>query len=225
MMTGPDEWKVVQVLDSKKNKVYKVEIQGNYLIVKKFDPKFRDNLKTELTLLKECRNKGLRVPELIDIKDDTLILEYISGTNCKKIFDSRENVDKILSGIAEWLARFHTSFGFDKRKGDCILANFILFDDKIYGIDFEEAQTGDFLRDLGDMCTSVLRMRPAFTDEKFNQVEFFLDIYFSKVSKPRVDITEKLVESLLHYSKYSSQGELMKKWGDKIKEEGLDNIH
>ncbi len=223
MKPDPDNWTVIKTYTSKKNTVRKVEFDGKYYVVKKYDDDFIKGLEVEEKVLEECKKYEISVPQIKGSSEDILILEHISGTNCKELFDSEET-DVVLSGIAGWLCDFHSSFGHKKRRGDCILANFILSDMEIYGIDFEESRDENYLRDIGDMCTSILRMRPAFTDKRFGQVEFFLDEYFACSSKPRVDITDHLVESLLHYSNYGSQGEELKRRALQIKEEGLGSI-
>ncbi len=223
MTPVPDKWTVIKTYTSKKNTVRKVECDGKYYVVKKYHDDFITGLQVEEKVLEECGKNQVGVPEIIEKLEDSLILEDISGTNCKELFDSQET-GAVLSGIAEWLCDFHSSFGHKKRRGDCILANFILSDTEIYGIDFEESQEGNYLRDIGDMCTSILRMRPAFTFKRFRQIDYFLDEYFACSSKPRIDITDYLVESLLHYSNYGSQKEELKRWAVRLKEVGLDNI-
>lgn len=212
-------------MGSKKNKVFKIKYEGKYYIAKRYIRESIDGLNRECVVLKECEKKGLCVPEVVDIAGNILILEYIPGINCKKLFDSKDDgIKTVLSGIADWLSQFHSSFDFRERRGDCILENFIIHDSVIYGIDFEECVNGDYLRDIGDICTSILRMKPSFTEDKFFLVEYFVGEYFTHSSRDRVDITDGLVESLLHYSRYGSQGEMMKRWAERIKKDGLDNI-
>ncbi len=225
MKMEPNHWKVINVLESKKNTVFRIQYEGKYYIAKKYAQEFAEGLNREHMLLKECKKKGLFVPEVVDVKENMLILEYIPGVDCKKLFDTdKKEAKTFLSGIAEWLSEFHSSFGLRKRRGDCILSNFILFDAVIYGIDFEESADEHYLRDVADMCTSVLRMEPSFTRESFNYVDHFIGEYFNSRSGDRTDLTANVVESLLHYSEYGSQGEKMKKWAARIKEIGLDNI-
>lgn len=217
----PSGWTSIKRYSSKKNTVQKVEFKDKFYVVKKYDDDLGSH--TEIKILEECKKLKIPVPEIIERSEDILILEHIPGINCKKLFDSEET-DAVLSGIAEWLCDFHSSFEYGRLRGDCILANFIWSDPKIYGIDFEESGQGNYLRDLGDMCTSILRMRPAFTDNRFRQVEYFLHEYFACSTEPRTDITPHLVEALLHYSNYGSQREELKRWAIRIKEEGLDDI-
>jgi len=163
---------------------------------------------------------GLAVPEFIDYTDDLLILEYIPGDDCKTLFG--QGHERVLQSIARWLADFHEAFDHDRRRGDCILANFIMHESQIYGIDLEESSQGNYLRDVGDMCTSILRMKPAFTDQRFSQMRSFIASYFDR--KDPVDITESVVEAMDHYSRYGGQHEELKRWSEKIKEFGLKDI-
>lgn len=69
-------------------------------------------METELNILEDCNKHGIPVPSIIDSWDDTLVLEYIDGINCKVLFDSgdEEQRKKVVSGIAGWLSRFHERF-------------------------------------------------------------------------------------------------------------------
>jgi len=218
---------VEKTFKSRKNKVQKIKYDGEYYVLKKYNPEFLEGLEIEREVLKSCYEKGIPVPKVSGFKEDRLILEYISGDNCKELYDKTDDGrirKKILSYIASWLSKFHKEFEFKKRRGDSILANFILAEDKVYGIDFEESEDGDPFRDMGDLCTSILRLRPAFTKKRFMQVDFFIDQYFSEAPVPIKDITEPVALSLLHYSRYSSMGGLMKKWAEKIRSNGLSSI-
>ncbi len=221
------KWEEIENFKSKKNTVKKIEYKGDYYVLKKYDPEFLEGLEIERDILERCDEKGIPVPKIKSYKDDRLILGYISGDNCKGLYDKTEDgrvKKKILSNIASWLSKFHKEFEFKKRRGDSILANFIMKKDKVYGIDFEESEDGDPFRDVGDLCTSILRLRPAFTKNRFEQINFFIDRYFSDAPVPRKDLTEPVTLSLLHYSKYSSMGELMKEWAQKIRSNGLTSI-
>ncbi len=222
----PDQWEVITTFDSKKNRVEKIEYQGQNYVVKKYEDEYIENLHVEKRVLSESLKREINVPNIVDTKEEMLILEYIPGIDCKSFFDikEQEEIKQILGSIAAWLGDFHDEFFQERRRGDCILANFILQDSFIYGIDFEESQQSAPLRDVGDMCTSILRMRPSFTQEKFTLIKYFIDEYFANVSRKKIDITDEIVESMLHYSRYGSQRELLKDWAKKIKEVGLDDI-
>ncbi|MFW6196986.1 MAG: hypothetical protein ACOC5D_06610 [Thermoplasmatota archaeon] len=223
----PDGWNVKETFESKKNTVKKIEFEDNFYIVKKYDPEFTDRLSIEKDILKKCSEMSIPVPKIIESRDDMLILEYISGDNCKELYDGTDSdvVKKnILSNIAVWLSKFHRSFEFKKRRGDSILANFILTDDKVYGIDFEESEDCDSYRDVADMCTSLLRLRPEFTKERFSQTRFFIKEYFANLPLPKKDLTEQVSRSLIHYSRYSSMEDIMKEWAEKIRSNGLSSI-
>jgi len=222
MRIDPDSWEVLETYDSRKNTVQKVKYGDELFIVKRFNPDLVSGLAVEREILRNCEEMGIAVPELIDSTDDLLILEYIPGDDCKTLFD-RGDVD-VLRSIAGWLADFHGAFDDSRRRGDCILANFIMHDSRIYGIDLEESSQGNYLRDVGDMCTSILRMKPAFTDQRFSQMRSFVAWYFDFASKEPVDIADSVVEAMDHYSRYGGQREELKRWSEKIKEVGLEDI-
>ncbi len=224
---NPEFGEIIDTFRSKKNDIFKIRKDDDIYILKKYDTEFFKNFKNEFNTLNECRNRGIKVPKILGHNREILLLEYLPGHDCKKLFleSKNKNTKKhILSGIAEWLSNFHSAFKFEKRKGDCILTNFIYSDDEVYGIDFEESIEGDYLRDIGDLGTSILRLKPSFTEERFSMVDHFITQYFSYTSREKVDLTEKIVESLEHYSKYSSHGKVMKEWAEMILRNGLSNI-
>ncbi len=217
--------KVLKTFKSKKNSVHLVEYRGEERIGKRYDGERKDLLHVEERVLRECRVRGIQVPEIIGITGGTLILEYIHGINCKELFGSPgEKASKMLTAVARWLSHFHMSFELERRRGDCILANFILTPTGVYGIDFEESRRDNHLRDVADMCTSILRMEPSFTRERFDHVDHFIGEYFDSMGKDRTDLTAHVVESILHYSEYGTQGDRLKGWAARIKEVGLDSI-
>ncbi|MFO7991391.1 MAG: phosphotransferase [Thermoplasmata archaeon] len=224
--TNPDEWVILEKYASKKNNVFKIEYGGNRYVVKRFSDEFKEGMEREKEVLTRCMESGVHVPRIIEYRHGSLVMEYIPGDDCKNSFLDRgvDGKKELLAKVAGWLFDFHKAFEFKGRRGDSILANFILSRRDIYGIDFEESVEGDYLRDIGDLCTSVLRLKPAFTESRFSMVRYFLDEYFTRSGRDEVDINEQLVGSLLHYSRYSSMGDLMERWADKIQENGLASI-
>lgn len=222
MKTDPSDGDVKKKFKSRKNKVFMVEYQGKERVVKEYREGSHEKLLVERNLLVGCEKRGIPVPKVMGSTGDTLVLEYIPGPDCKILFE--QGHVHILPLMARWLADFHEAFAHGYRKGDCILGNFLYHDKVIYGIDFEESSQGDPLRDLGDMCVSILRMGPSFTPERFLQVNSFIGAYFECFSQQPVDLTDPVVEAMDHYSKFGSDGEELRKWGDRIKEVGSDSI-
>lgn len=224
--SDPDTWTILEKYESRKNNVFKIKVHGNQYVVKRYSDEFEDGMGREVDVLTRCKEMDLKVPEIVEIQDNYLMMEYISGDDCKNSFLDRgvDGKKELLIKIAVWLSDFHGTFDFEMRRGDSILSNYILSRRDIYGIDFEESVEGDYLRDLGDLCTSVLRLKPAFTKGRFSMVRYFLDEYFTRTQRDEVDISEQLVGSLLHYAKYSSMGDLMERWAEKIGDDGLTSI-
>lgn len=216
--------KIVKSFRSRKNDVRLIKKDNIYKVMKVYPDINSERLSEELKVLEDCLSQGIPVPRVCHRTENTIILEYLKGDDCRTLFDDPKVDDyMIIDGVACWLSGFHVAFS-ERKRGDCILSNFILTDTGLYGIDFEESTLGDQMDDLGNMCTSILRMRPSFTDTRFSQVEYFIKKYFLERGISKVDITDHIADSLLYYGRYGSMGDEMNCWAQKIKKEGLDSI-
>jgi tRNA A-37 threonylcarbamoyl transferase component Bud32 len=153
-------------LQSKRNLVFKFTTDDKKFAVKKFDEKHAVH---EYHTLKQVYDKGVKVPRpLILIGENVLITEFIEGSNlCDQL---NKTLDVAYSdSLAEWFFRLHASFrrNHDSMvKSESILRNFIDSRDGIFGVDFEFSHYGDPLKDVGEICASILDTHPMFTDEK-----------------------------------------------------------
>lgn len=165
------EFKLLARLKSKKNRVYLVDNGGETFVLKLYRaPHYRRSV-TEHRVLGEARRGGLAVPRpLALIKNKALLMEHIPGENLCDILN-RRCLPEYADGLAQWFAAFHCRFrrpgGRALLRGDTNLRNFILHPSGgLYGIDFEEAQTGSPLEDIARICSSILNTDPMFTASK-----------------------------------------------------------
>ena len=92
----------------------------------------------------------------------------------------------------------------------------------MYGIDFEESTECDVLIDLGQMCSSLLSMRPMFTRTKFALADKLSGHYFEATGTDRVeDLSAKISEALRYYAKFRNDRDELLAWAEKIDRDGL----
>ncbi|HOP08926.1 MAG TPA: RIO1 family regulatory kinase/ATPase [Candidatus Methanofastidiosa archaeon] len=160
----------VQDFFSRKNVASLVDIDGELYVSKKY---VIGDATIEWDMLKKCFERGVRVPRPIKIDDGTILMEYVDGSplSDRKCLSSDQ-----CRGIAEWLHEFHAALPGMKR-GDAMLRNFLEHEEKIYGIDFEEAGAGDQLEDVSMLCASILTESPIFEASKIMCARKIVGIY------------------------------------------------
>ncbi|MGM0609112.1 MAG: RIO1 family regulatory kinase/ATPase [Candidatus Muiribacteriota bacterium] len=126
---------------SKKNTVLKIDCTVLKFFV------FGD-YKKEYRIIKKCLDLNIKVPEIINCEKNIITMEYIAeDKNFKPEYKCRK--------IFNWLKEFHEKTGL--LKGDQRVQNYILCDDSIYGMDFEEYSHGDILEDVVDLSVTLLK--------------------------------------------------------------------
>lgn len=143
---------------SKKNQVSRLILSGNPqfsdLVVKFF---VWGSAKHEENVLQKLTEKGLNVPEVIDRYGNVLFLKHIRGKTLS--FNSILQFPDILKMLALWVAKMHQAFkkgNSTMLKGDLRLQNFIISDNTLWGVDFEEAKTGSKEIDVADLYVTLL---------------------------------------------------------------------
>jgi hypothetical protein len=214
---------------SRKNFVYRVDGSDRPIVVKAFSPERADLAQKEFHMLEECIRRGVRVPRPLALRGPELLEEHVDGVTASDGLDSlwnqyisgnpaaRTPVSELVDGVAEWLAGFHRAFGFNTTRGDSILKNFIIgTDGSVTGIDFEESVmgSGNPLDDLGELCSYVISMRPAFTRERISLAATFADKYWSSSGTPRdqIGLARAISRALRRYSHFRTDPEEMIHW-------------
>ncbi|MFA5479822.1 MAG: RIO1 family regulatory kinase/ATPase [Candidatus Muiribacteriota bacterium] len=106
------------------------------------------DIEKEFEILKKCEKSGISVPEIKHKENNILVLEYI-----KPDLDYTENPDIKIPEVIRWLNVFHKKIQISK--GDQRLHNYILNNNKIYGIDFEESEKTDTFADFIDLMVTI----------------------------------------------------------------------
>ncbi|SFM92782.1 Kae1-associated kinase Bud32 [Methanolobus profundi] len=97
--------------------------------VRELDERIRkERTKAEARLLSEARRAGVPTPVIYDIENSTIKMQYLDGTAMKYVID-----EKLSEQIGILIADLH---GAGIVHGDLTTSNLILFNDRVYMIDF-----------------------------------------------------------------------------------------
>lgn len=167
------------LIPSKRNRVWVVETDVRPVVLKR---SLSGRGEHEFDILSEARRTGLDVPFPLYRSGDYLVLEYIAGERCDSLINhmfSTEAAEK----LAAWLAEFHARLSRNGRSlimTDAELANFVMADGTVFGVDLEDVSVGDPLEDLGCLISSMLGSEPLFTPIKFDLCMRLLETYESE---------------------------------------------
>ncbi|MDF1537989.1 MAG: hypothetical protein P1Q69_03710 [Candidatus Thorarchaeota archaeon] len=225
-LVGPDFEVIENVrLRSKKNVVLHLILKpfGSQetvnLIAKAF---VTGNYDVELKLLKQSAENGLSVPKIIAAKDGVLLLDYIEGEilvdRIHRTFDAA-----LIDDLAHWYYDFHRSQPL--LKGDPRLRNFIVADDGLFGVDFEEASKGHWTVDLGGIAASLLDTDPINDPRKRLMVWNLLDKYLELKGIERThDIDKDYISVISETLKQTAQwrkSEVLSDLANQIQKNGI----
>lgn len=192
--------KIIEKFHSKRNNVYKVEIESliekeiaimkNYdidkeyiketdiFIMKKYNINNRRILEKEYRNIKALQKQGIPIPKIMYKSNDSLIFQYIQGELVGDLVE-KQCLGNWIDEFALWMVNLHkiSNKTGNLLKIDVNLRNFIYSDGKIYGLDFEEVGFGDARIDLANICFFILTNRPSFTKEKHIIMRQFLQNY------------------------------------------------
>jgi len=117
--------------------VEKRRVKKRYRIKNIDDRLISSRTKGEAKLIAESRKQGVSVPIIFDVnlQQGIITMEYIDGKRVKDIFNGLDEKERkiICRMIGESIAWLHNA---DIIHGDITTSNMILFDNRIYFIDF-----------------------------------------------------------------------------------------
>jgi tRNA A-37 threonylcarbamoyl transferase component Bud32 len=203
--------------ESRKNRVFRATDQGTTVVVKEFSDS--ETASKEFSILTRCYARSLPVPRPVSIHTRAIVMECLPGGTVVEALDSawlsegpisadeEAKLRDIADGLGEWLARYHALFEFGLTRGDAIMKNFLVSGGRIVGVDFEEASEEDVIRDLGEMCSSILSMHPMFTVDKFAFCRRLSKRYFALTRTERdADLSTATAKALRHYASFRVDG-------------------
>lgn len=226
-ITDLERMRVGEPFFSRKNRVFKVDIDGKICVAKVSGPGRECSIANEYEILCRCRRYGVSVPEPLLQLENAFVMSHVGGDNASEVFDSSFEgagqmagdvaLDQLANRFASWLYSFHEAFDFGRVRGDSILRNFIDAPEKLVGIDLEESHEGDPIEDLGQVCAYIIATRPMFVDTKFDFARKLTARYEDRIKD---DIRSRLPGSvscaLRYYGGFRSDHVLMNEWADKI---------
>ena len=102
----------------------------------------------EASLIREARRAGVLTPQIVEETEDTIRMEFVSGSKVKDVL-GESNYEDIAARIGEGIAKLHK---FNIIHGDLTTSNMILNDMDVYfvdfGLGFQSARPEDKATDL-----------------------------------------------------------------------------
>lgn len=169
-------------LVSKRNNVLRIVEDDSTYILKKFEN--QENYIRETEILNLLKSAGVNVPSIIKAEDNCLYLEDLGNVTFLDWFEEQEKQNKLnvsmVYNLCSWLKDFYKAV-FELFKEQIILSdvnfkNFIIVDEEIYGIDFEQVRIGNTAEDAGKLSAYALTYDPVMTEWKINFRNKFIDL-------------------------------------------------
>ncbi|WP_326906683.1 RIO1 family regulatory kinase/ATPase domain-containing protein [Sedimentibacter sp. MB31-C6] len=186
-------------LISKRNNVFRIVENDSTYILKKF--KNQENYIKEIEILNVLKNAGVNVPSIIKSDENCIYLEDLGSVTLLDWYEEQEKQNKLdinmVYNLCRWLKVFYREV-LELHKEQVILTdvnfrNFIINDNEIYGIDFEQVCEGIILEDVGKFSAYALTYEPVMTEWKINFRNKFIDIMSKElnIDKEKIILEEK----------------------------------
>jgi len=214
----------VSRLRSKKNAVLSLTISSTGIKIHTIVAKMFivGQFKNELRILKSSWEHGLAVPQVFEARDGVILMEFIPGEpfvdRINYTFDSL-----LIDKLAEWYYNYHKVHG--QVKGDPRLRNFIINENRIIGVDFEESHEDFWMVDIAGVCASLLDTNPIFDSRKQKLSWRFLEKYLALINLPRdetidADFIATIADTLKQTSQWRDDKRILE-LSEKIRNDGL----
>lgn len=225
--------KILKEFYSKNNKVYlassidKNNVSKN-IIVKEY---INGSLQIEKEMLLQLKSQGVLVPFIYGYYDNLIFLEYIHGQLLIDKLSTMEykygeglleikDINLLIMSLADWFEGFYYALGNNYIRGDINLRNFIIRENKIYGIDFDRHYEGIIEKDIGRMCAFILTYNPPFTFFKVYMSKRMINLFNKRLNLNETKIRLWIYEELNAIEKRRGI-EISKNILYKLKQEGL----
>ncbi|HOA19880.1 MAG TPA: hypothetical protein PKH42_05300 [Sedimentibacter sp.] len=175
-------------LRSKRNNVFRiVEDEGTY-ILKKFEN--HENYIREKEVLSILKKEGVNVPSIIKAEENYLYLEDLGEVNFLDWYEEQEKNNALdismVYELCSWFKDFYSAvFEFYKKQFilyDVNFKNFIICDNKVYGIDFEQVKPGHIEEDAGRLSAFALTYNPSMTEWKMDFRNILINILSNELN-------------------------------------------
>lgn len=171
-------------LYSKRNSVYRIYNNSKTYIVKKFSD--IDYMLFEAEMLNVLLHSKASVPKIISVSNDEVMLEDLGDLTFldwleKEELNSSVTYHKMIIKLLGFLQKFYkvTNEYYGKQYiiNDINLRNFLVNNNKVYGIDFELCSEGKIESDIGKMIAYIITYDPIATDWKYKFINDFVHIF------------------------------------------------
>jgi len=175
-------------------KTYRIKDIDNRLI------SFRT--KEEVKLITGARRQGVSVPIIydVDIENGTITMEYIDGKRIKDILNDLSEEDRTLlcEKIGANIAKLHNN---DIIHGDLTTSNMMLFDDRIYFIDFGLGEKSEEIESKGVDLHVLMEAIESTHSRHANCFDYVMDGY-KKELKEDANLVFKKIEEIVKRGRY-----------------------
>lgn len=169
-------------LESKRNQVHRIIKDNERYIVKEFSNV--EDFKREIEIIKVLKYNDCNVPNILDIQDNMLLLEDLGDNTLLNWYEEKEKANSldyvdILTKLIKWMDVFYRTtanqYSVSHILNDVNFRNFIIKDNEIYGIDFEQSVHGRVETDAGKLIAFALTYDPVMTKWKIGFSNLLLD--------------------------------------------------
>lgn len=177
---------------SKKNSVHLISCKDNLYVLKKYKDIYKKNKEEEI--LRLLYNENLNTPKIVMENEDSLVLEYINGiTLTDWLLTNEINInnkyDNLIISLVKWIYNYdqliEKCYPLYKGLGDVNLRNFLVSNDEIYGVDFEDVGGGCIEQDISGIILYILTYDPPYTQWKIGFAQKFYQ--YSQEIIPNLD--------------------------------------
>lgn len=186
-------YQVIRQFKSKKNQVRLIEISADQQVIRLIEKTFTEAkaLEKELAMLRQLHEMEFSIPECLGRFDRVLLYEYLGGmTLCEKLemaevcepdlfsgsVNRKNEITELFKKTIDWLDRLHHKTGLAFY--DINLRNFIVRDNQVYAIDYEDFSKLKPEVDYGRLLAFILTYKPVSTQWKkalIRELEDYLD--------------------------------------------------
>jgi len=151
----------------------------------------------EASILRALRAGGAAVPEVLDCHAGVLVMEYLPGEPLPDVIERGGYDAEALAGaLCLWFDAFYAAAAPGESRGDVNGRNFLVHEEIIYGVDFEERCFGTKARDAGRLAAFIETYETRDPQAQAALSEAFMYLFANKFS---CDMNELLTERNAEY--------------------------
>ena len=161
----------------------RVELTADRRVVKTFREEAA--FQRELAIYRLLQEARIPCAQVLLAECPVLTLSHLPGKNLVECLEQQEEngqpLWEVWEQLAEWMLRFHRCTGFVMT--DVNLRNF-LYDESsrsLYGLDFEECETGSLLTAAAELAAFIRTYRPEYTPLKLKISQYLLEVFAQKL--------------------------------------------